>query len=103
MARLAKLRSVTSSLSVQLFLVFFLTLLLVFTIHALLSSSFQRQLFQRHMMADAQRVSALIGQSLYTSMLRNERERTSVMIALIADEGSVEAIRIYDKGGTIRF
>ena len=103
MARLAKLRSVTSSLSVQLFLVFFLTILLVFTIHALLSSSFQRQLFQRHMLADAQRVSALIGQSLYTSMLRNERERTSAMIALIADEGSVEAIRIYDKGGVIRF
>ncbi len=103
MARLAKLKPVTSSLSVQLFLLVFLTILIVFSLHAILSSVYQRSMLERHVRADAQRVGQLIGQSLYTSMLRNERERTSATIALIADEPSVEAIRIYDKGGTIRF
>jgi len=103
MARFAQLKPVTSSLSVQLFLFFFLTILLVFTLHAMLSSAFQRDMLERHVRADAARVSELIGQSLYTSMLRNERERTSATIALIAEGPGVDAIRIYDKGGTIRF
>jgi len=103
MVRWAKFKPITSSLSVQLFLSFFLTILLVFSVHAMLFSVIQRGMLERHVRADAQRVSELIGQSLFTSMLRNERERTSATIALIADEPSVGVIRIYDKRGTIRF
>lgn len=99
----SRLQKVTASLSLRLFLVAFLAIFLLFTVHAAISSGLQRDMLEQHFRSDAERVSVLIHQSLFTSMLRNERERTSTTIDLIANEPSVEAIRIYDKLGVIRF
>ena len=99
----SRLRKVTASLSLRLFLVVFLAVFILISVHAAISSGFERNTLEQHLRSDAERVSVLIHQSLYTSMLRNERERTSTTINLISNAPSVEAIRIYDKSGVIRF
>ena len=85
----SRLRKFTASLSLRLFFVAFLAIFLLFAVHAALSSGFQRDMLEQHLRSDAERVSVLIHQSLFTSMLRNERERTSTTIDLIANEASV--------------
>ncbi len=103
MARLPSLRSLASTLSFRLFLVLFLSVLVLFSVHMTVSRRFQTALLEEQVKADAYRASDLIRQSLLTSMLGNERERTYSMIRLIGDEPGVETIRIYNKQGEIKF
>ena len=99
----AKLRSITSTLSFRLFLILSASILLLFAAYVAVSWRFQSLTLQQEITAEAYRSSDFIRQSLYTSMLGNERERTYAMIRLIGGEPGVEAIRIYNKQGEIKF
>jgi len=83
--------------------VLFLSVLVLFSVHMTVSHRFQTALLEEQVKADAYRASDLIRQSLLTSMLGNERERTYSMIRLIGDEPGVETVRIYNKQGEIKF
>ncbi|MDH3477660.1 MAG: ATP-binding protein [Gemmatimonadota bacterium] len=98
-----KLRSLGSTLSFKLFLVLSLKIFVLFGGYVGLSRHFQSRTLENEVKAEAYRSSDLIKQSLYTSMLRNERERTYAMIRLLAAEPGVGAIRIYNKQGEIKF
>jgi len=97
------LRSIASTLSFRLFLILSASILLLFAAYAAVSWRFQSLTLQQEITAEAYRSSDFIRQSLYTSMLGNERERTYAMIRLIGSEPGVEAIRIYNKQGEIKF
>jgi len=99
----AKLRSITSTLSFRLFLILSTSILLLFAAYVAVSWRFQSLTLRQEITAEAYRSSDFIRQSLYTSMLGNERERTYAMIRLIGSEPGVEAIRIYNKQGEIKF
>jgi len=98
-----KLRSITSTLSFRLFLILSASILLLFAAYVAVSWRFQSLTLRQEITAEAYRSSDFIRQSLYTSMLGNERERTYAMIRLIGSEPGVEAIRIYNKQGEIKF
>jgi histidine kinase len=98
-----KLRSITSTLSFRLFLILSASILLLFAAYVAVSWRFQSLTLRQEISAEAYRSSDFIRQSLYTSMLGNERERTYAMIRLIGSEPGVEAIRIYNKQGEIKF
>jgi two-component system NtrC family sensor kinase len=92
-----------STLSFKLFLVLSLSILVLFGVYVGLSRHFQSVTLENEVKGEAYRSSDLIKQSLFTSMLRNERERTYAMIRLLAAEPGVGAIRIYNKQGEIKF
>jgi two-component system NtrC family sensor kinase len=94
---------VASTLSFRLFLGLSVSILLFFSTYAAVCGFFQRRVLEQQVMADASRASDIIRQSLFTSMLRNERERTYTMIRLMGSEPGVEAIRIYNKQGEVMF
>ena len=103
MAKPSRLGALASTLSFRLFLVLSLSILLLFTIHATLAQHFQTVAIEGQVKIAAYRQSDFIRQSLYTSMLRNERGRIHEMIALLGREPGVEVIRIYNKQGQITF
>ncbi|MDH3456527.1 MAG: ATP-binding protein [Gemmatimonadota bacterium] len=103
MADRSGIRSVTSTLSFKLFVVLFVSVLLLFSVNAALASRFQRQNLETLVKTEAYRTSDLIRQSLFSSMLANERERTYDMIVKMANEPGVERIRIFNKRGEIKF
>lgn len=90
-------------MSFKLFLVLSLSILVLFGVYVGLSRHFQSATLENQVKIEAYRSSDLIKQSLYTSMLRNERERTYAMIRLLATEPGAGAIRIYNKQGEIKF
>lgn len=103
MSKRSGISRVTSSLSFRLFLVLFLSILILFSIHATVSSRVNANVLEQQVKRDAYRASDFIRQSLYQSMLRNEGQRTYEMITLLGSEPGIEAIRIYNKRGEIRF
>jgi len=103
MMRPPEVAAVTSSLSFKLFLLLSLSVLFLFTVFVVLWSGFQRQNLESLVKNEAVRTGDLIEQSLYTSMLLNERERIYTMIRLLGGEPGVETIRIYNKRGEIKF
>ncbi len=98
-----RLSVITSSLSFKLFLVLFLSVLLLFLVYAGVRNRFQERQLEQQVKAEAYRASDFIKQSLHTSMLGNERERIYEMIRLLGAESGVEVVRIYNKKGEIKF
>jgi two-component system NtrC family sensor kinase len=103
MAMPSRLSAVTSTLSFRLFVILSLAILLLFTLHAGLTQHFQTVAIEGQAKSAASRTGDLIRQSLYTSMLRNERDRIHEMITAFGREPGVEAIRLYNKQGVITF
>lgn len=103
MARASRMRAVTSTLSFRLVLILSLSILLLFAIHTTLAQHFQTVAIEGQVKNSAYRASDFIRQSLYTSMLRNERARIHELIRLYGAEPGIEAIRIYNKQGEITF
>lgn len=103
MAKRRRITEFTASLSFRLFLVLFLSILVLFSVHAAVVSRVHAGVLEQQVKRDAYRASDFIRQSLYESMLRNERERTYAQIALLGNEPGIEAIRIYNKRGEIRY
>lgn len=99
----SRLAAIASTLSFRLFLVLSLALVLIFAAYTAISSRFQARILEQQARAEAARQSDLLRQGMYTSMLRNERERVYAFIKLIGDEPGVEAVRIYNKQGVIKF
>jgi two-component system NtrC family sensor kinase len=98
-----RLGALTSMLSFRLFVVLSVSVLFLFAAYTLVSQHFQATAIEGQVKSTAYRASDFIRRSLYTAMLRNERERTHEMIALYGREPGVEAIRIYNKQGEITF
>lgn len=103
MASSPRLGAVTSTLSFRLFLVLSLSILVLFTAHAVVVQHVQTVATEGQVKSAAYRVSDVIRRSLYAAMLRNERDRIREMITLIGSEPGVEAVRIYNKQGGITF
>ena len=95
--------AVTSSLSFKLFFVLLLSILLLFTVYAGVRTRFQERQLEQQVKAEAYRASDFIKQSLFASMLGNERERIYQMITQLGAETGVEVVRIYNKKGEIKF
>lgn len=98
-----RLAVITSSLSFKLFLILFLSVLVLFLVYAGVRNRFQERQLEQQVKAEAYRASDFIKQSLHTSMLGNERERIYEMIRLLGTENGVEVVRIYNKKGEIKF
>ncbi len=103
MANPTRLGAVTSTLSFRLFVILAAALLLLFAVHAVLVQHFQTLAIEGQARTAAARNGDLIRQSLLTSMLRNERDRTTEMIAAYGREPGVEAVRVYNQLGVITY
>ena len=103
MAQGSWLRGLTSMLSIRLLVILSLAILSLFAIYIALTQRFQAVTLESVVKSSAYRNSDFIRRSLYTAMLRNERERIHEMIALLGSEPGVEVIRIYNKQGVITF
>jgi two-component system NtrC family sensor kinase len=103
MAKPSWLSAVTSTLSFRLFLIVSLSVLIFFALYTTIAQRFQTLAIEGQVKIAAYRASDIIRQSLYASMLRNERERTHEMITLLGQEPGVEAVRLYNKQGVITF
>lgn len=93
----------TATLSFRLLLILSLSILLLFAVHTTLVQHFQTEAIEGQVKSSAYRASDFIRQSLYTAMLRNERERVQEMITLLGGEPGMEAVRVYNKQGEIAF
>lgn len=98
-----RLTAITSSLSFKLFLLLSSSILFLLVVFLVISGRQQRRQLESLVRNEALRTGDLIRQSLHVSMLRNERDRTYTMIRLFGAEPGVEAIRIYNKRGEIKF
>lgn len=94
---------ITSRLSFRLFLILFLSIVIVFIGYTAITSEFQRGVLEGQVKADASRLADVIKQSLLTTMLANDRAGTSASIRFIGDEPGVEVVRIYNKEGEVSF
>ena len=103
MAKPFRLGAVASTLSFRLFVVLSASILLLFAVYTIVTQHFQAAGMEGQVKSTAYRASDFIRQSLYTAMLRNERERIHEMIALLGREPGLEVIRIYNKQGEITF
>ncbi len=99
----SRLSAVSATLSFRLLLILSVTIFLLFALHTVLTQHFQTAALEGQVKASAYSESDFIRRSLYTAMLRNERDRIHATIALLAAEPGVEAIRIYNKQGEITF
>jgi two-component system NtrC family sensor kinase len=95
--------NLTSTLSFRLFLVLLLSVLFLFVGYSTLSRHLQTRAMEAHLRACANRTGDIIRNSLHTSMLLNERERTHSIITLVGTEPDVQVVRIYNKDGRIMF
>ncbi len=93
----------TSTISFRLFLVLLSSVLFLFIGYSTLSNHLQTRTMEAHLLACANRTGDIIRNSLFTSMLLNERERTHSIITLVGTEPDVQAVRIYNKDGQIMF
>src|SRR3972149_12319950 len=98
-----RLSVITSSLSFKLFFVLLLSILLLFRVCAGVRTRFQERQLEQQVKAESYRASDFIKQSLFASMLGNERERIYQMITQLGAETGVEVVRIYNKKGEIKF
>ncbi len=103
MALRARLEAVTSTLSFRLFAILSLAILLLFAVHAALVQHNQTLALETQAKTAASSTGDFVRQSLYTSMLRNERDRIHEMITAFGREPGVEAIRLYNKQGVITY
>lgn len=103
MAQRARLGALTATLSFRLFLILSLSILLLFALHTTLAQHFQTAAIEGQVKSGAYRDADFIRRSLYTAMLRNERDRIHEMITLLGTEPGIERIRIYNKQGEITF
>ena len=103
MAKPSRLSAVTSTLSFRLFLIVSVSVLLLFALYTTIAQRFQTLAIEGQVKSAAYRASDIIRQSLYASMLRNERERTHEMITILGQEPGVEAVRLYNKQGVITY
>lgn len=94
---------ILKSLSFKIFLILFLSILVLFAIHAFLTERSNRSLMETEVKESAYRASDFIKKSLYTSMLQNEREDIYSSIKLLGTEPGVEVVRIYNKKGEIKY
>jgi len=94
---------ILKSLSFKIFLILFLSILVLFAIHAFLTERSNRSLMETEVKESAYRASDFIKKSLYTSMLQNERENIYSSIKLLGTEPGVEVVRIYNKKGEIKY
>ena len=90
MAKPSRLSAVTSTLSFRLFLIVSLSILVLFALYTTVAQHFQTLAIEGQVKSAAYRTSDVIRQSLYASMLRNERQRTHEMITLLGREPGVE-------------
>jgi two-component system, NtrC family, sensor kinase len=95
--------SITSTLSFRLFLVLVFSILVLFLGYSSLLTHFQLKAMEDQLQAGANRTGDIIRQSLFTSMLQNERETTNAIITLVGTEPDVEGVRVYNKDGRIMF
>src|SRR5512135_1496558 len=87
---------VTATLSFRLGVILSSSILLLFAIHAFLTQRFESAAIETTMQTSAWRASEFIRQSLYSAMLRNERDRIHEMIRLYGSEPGVDVVRIYN-------
>jgi two-component system, NtrC family, sensor kinase len=95
--------SITSTLSFRLFLILVFSILVLFLGYSSVLSHFQLRAMEDQLQAGANRTGDIIRQSLFTSMLQNERETTNAIITLVGTEPEVEGVRVYNKDGRIMF
>jgi len=93
----------TSTLSFRLFLVLVFTIFVLFLGYSVLLTHLQGKAMEDQLGACADRAGDIIRQSLFTGMLRNERDLTHSIITLVGTEPDVEGVRIYNKKGEIMF
>jgi len=93
----------TSTISFRLFLVLLSSVLFLFFGYSTLSRHLQTGAMEDHLRACANRTGDIIRNSLFHSMLLNERERTHSIITMVGTEPDVEVVRIYNKHGYIMF
>ncbi|UCC72572.1 MAG: HAMP domain-containing protein [Gemmatimonadota bacterium] len=93
----------SSSLSFKLFLVLFLSIVILSAIDSAIRDHLRRQMMEEQVKSDAYRASDFIKRSLLGCMMRNEREHIYETIALLGSEPGIEVIRIYNKHGEIKF
>jgi len=98
-----RLRSIASSLSFRLFVVISASILILFAAYVVISGRIQAAALEQQIKTEAYRSSDFLRQSLFQSMLGDERAHTYQLMRLIGAEPGVEAIRIYNKQGLIRF
>jgi two-component system NtrC family sensor kinase len=91
MTRASRLRGVTSTLSFRLLLILSLSILILFAVHTGLAQHFQTVTIESQVKSSAYRTSDFIRQSLYASMLRNERDRIHQMITFSSTEREIGA------------
>lgn len=99
----ARAREVVSSLSFRLVFILSLTILLLLAAHTTLTQRSGSAAIESVVKTSAFRAGDFIKRSLYTAMLRNERDRIHEMIVLLGNEPGIEVIRIYNKQGEITF
>jgi len=93
----------TSTLSFRLFLVLLSSVLFLFFGYSVLSRRLLTQAMESQLLVGASNTGDIILNSLFTSMLLNERERTHSIITLVGTERDVRVVRIYNKHGRIMF
>jgi two-component system NtrC family sensor kinase len=101
--RLEDLRVILNSIGFKLFLLLFLLLIMLFGLYGMLYSVKLTQIYEITIGQSAYRNSDLIKKSLYRLMLNNQRDELYQTILMFQDEPGVEAIRIYNKKGEIKF
>lgn len=99
----SRLRGLASMLAVRLLVILSLAILLLFAIYIVLTQRAQSAAIENVVKTNAYTASDFIRRSLYTAMLRNERDRIHESITLLGNEPGVEVIRIYNKQGVITF
>ncbi len=98
-----KILPTVRSLSLKLYLLLFILLMISFAGIMYFNVTSYTRHFNESMINSAIHASDLIKRSTRYSMLKNDRENLSNIIATIGQERGMEGIRIYNKIGTIAF
>jgi two-component system NtrC family sensor kinase len=98
-----KILPTVRSLSLKLYLLLFVLLIISFAGIMYFNVTSYTRHFNESMINSAIHASDLIKRSTRYSMLKNDRENLSNIIATIGQEKGMEGIRIYNKIGTIAF
>ena len=98
-----KILPTVRSLSLKLYLLLFILLIISFAGIMYFNVTSYTRHFNESMINSAIQASDLIKRSTRYSMLKNDRENLSNIIATIGQEKGVEGIRIYNKPGRIAF
>ena len=98
-----KILPTVRSLSLKLYLLLFILLIISFAGIMYFNVTFYTGHFNESMINSAIQASDLIKRSTRYSMLKNDRENLSNIIATIGQEKEMEGVRIYNKIGKIAF